>query len=73
MAAPTTADARVADWPSLTRVAGAIYRLASGGFFVEIGDAYPVYQPDEADARCFLRASGFPANGPVIDFEPAAS
>jgi hypothetical protein len=71
MTAPSAA-ARVAAWPSMSREPGSIYRLQIAGVLVEIGDAYPVWQEDEAAARRFLRATGFPANGPVVDLEPAA-
>ncbi|GGN39841.1 hypothetical protein FHR83_006627 [Actinoplanes campanulatus] len=68
MTAPTTADARVASWPSITREAGTIYQLQSGGYLVEVGGDYPVFHADEDDARRFLRALGFPAGGPVRNF-----
>ena len=71
MSAPTAADARVDAWPSMSRKPGSIYRLRIAGVLVEIGDAYPVWQEDEAAARRFLRDLGFPANGPVVDLEPA--
>ncbi len=65
------ADAAVASWPSLSREPGHIYRLRIAGVLVDVGDAWPVWQEDEPTARRFLRALGFPADGPVVDFERA--
>ena len=61
------ADATVATWPSITRSPGDIYRLNSGGFLVEVGDAYPRFHAEEADARRELRDLGLPAARPVTD------
>ena len=58
-------------WPTLTREAGQIYRLRSGGFFVELDGTYPTWRATEDEARDLLYASGLPATGPVVDFEPA--
>ncbi len=63
----TAADTTVAAWPTITRSPGDIYRLKSGGFLVNVGDAYPVYRHDEADARTLLRGRNLPATRPVTD------
>lgn len=72
MSAPTAADVRVAARPVLARELGAIYLLRSGGVLVETGDAYPTWRVDVDAARALLRGLGLRADGPVIDFEPAA-
>lgn len=59
-------------WPALTRELGAIYVLRSGGVLVETGGAYPTWRADVDAARGLLRGLGLPADGPVVDFEPAA-
>jgi hypothetical protein len=64
--------AATAAWPTLTREVGSIYLLRSGGVLVETGGPYPTWRADVDAGRALLLGLGLPADGPVVDFEPAS-
>jgi hypothetical protein len=55
------ADERVAGWPSMTAeeraeltTSGVVRKLESGGFLVDVGEAFPVWRADMGAVRRLL-------------------
>jgi hypothetical protein len=48
------AHERVSAWPTLSRIPGTYIKCASGGWLVEVGDAFPVWRQDMGAVRRLL-------------------
>jgi hypothetical protein len=48
------ANERVTGWPSLTRIPGTYIKCESGGWLIEVGDAFPVWRADMGAVRRLL-------------------
>lgn len=48
------AEQRVKTWAKLDRTPGSFHRCESGGFLVEVGEAFPIWRQDMGAVRSLL-------------------